>query len=80
MTPSLEGAGVRLWAALCVDGRQGCPREVGAREGRSLPRLCKEPILKLGMLLMFTVGLPNARLRRIPQRCSGMGKTGHEAE
>lgn len=66
---------MRLWAALYVDGRQGCPTEVGAREGRSLPRLFKEQILKLGILLMFTVGLPNARLCRIPQRSSGMGKT-----
>lgn len=71
---------MRLWAALYVDGCQGCPMEVGAREGRSLPRLCKEQIPKLGILLMFIVGLPNARLRRIPQRSSGMGKTEHEAE
>lgn len=65
---------------LCVGGRQGCPREVGAREGRSLPRLRKEQILKLRILMMFTVGLPNARLRGIPQRCAGRRKTGHEAE
>lgn len=37
-------------------------------------------MLKLGILQTFTVGLPNARLRGIPQRCSGMGKTGHEAK
>lgn len=72
----------RLWAALYVDSGQGCPREVGARAGRSLPRLRKEQILKLGILLMFScgVGLPNARLRGIPQRCAGVGQTGHEAE
>lgn len=64
-----------------VDATQGCSREVRAREEGPCRWFARSRYQSSdGVFLRFTVWLLNARLREIPQRCPGMGKTGHEAE
>lgn len=67
--PGLEGAGVPAvgsavcgWTSRMFWGGRG-------QRGRSLPWLRKEQVLELGILLMSILGMPNIRLRGIPQRC-----------